>query len=128
MNPTHKLILYGSLGFLGLSLVLPGLVEMFKSQPGSASGLIPETIAANNQLRALNGMMLGIGVLALWACYDLEGSRVLVLIVGGLLVPIVIARLYSVLVDGYPGLMTLLYLAIEACLCSVFLLWPPPGE
>ena len=126
MTILHKLVLLASLGFLGVSLVLPGLIEMFKLQPGSP-GLIPETVNAKNQLRALNGLMTGLGFLALWACVDLERSRILVLALGGILLLVVIARLYSFFIDGPPGLMTWVYVIIEFLLAVIFIIWPP-GE
>lgn len=70
MTIIHKLILYGLLGLLGASLVIPGLIEMLKQQPG-IPGLAPVTPDAKNQFRALNGMMVGVGIIALWACLDL---------------------------------------------------------
>jgi len=65
-------------------------------------------------------------MLALWACWDLERSRMLVMGLGLVLLVVVIARLYSLLVDGPPGAMSVTYLGIEAVLGGVFLFWPPP--
>ncbi len=124
MSLLHKLVLLASLGFLGLSLVIPGLMEMFKLQPGS-SDLLPETVSAKNQLRALNGMMTGFGFLALWACVDLEHSRILVLALGSMLLLVVIARFYSFFVDGLSDLMSWDYVIIELLLAIVFITWPP---
>ncbi len=124
MSLLHKLVLLASLGFLGLSLVIPGLMEMFKLQPGS-SDLLPETVSAKNQLRALNGMMTGFGFLALWACVDLEHSRILVLALGIMLLLVVIARFYSFFVDGLSDLMSWVYVIIELLLAIVFITWPP---
>ena len=126
MSILHKLVLFASLGFLGTSLVIPGLLEMFKLQAG-IPGLLPETVNAKNQLRALNGLMTGLGFLALWACVDLERSRILVLALGGILLLVVIARFYSFFVDGLPGLMTRVYVIIEFLLAVIFIAWPP-GE
>lgn len=126
MSLLHKLVLLASLGFLGLSLVIPGLIEIFKLQPGSP-GLLPETVNTKNQLRALNGMMAGFGFIALWACVDLENSRTLVLSLGSMLFLVVIARIYSFFVDGMPDLMTWVYVIIEIFLALVFIIWPP-GE
>lgn len=124
MSLLHKLLLYASLGFLGISLVVPGLIEIIKNQPGSA-GLTPDTIDAKNQFRALNGMMTGIGLLALAACFDLEKARYLVLALGGILLLVFMARMYSILTDGLPGLMTGVYAAVELLLAIIFLMWPP---
>lgn len=121
----HKLVLYGLLGFLGVSLLLPGLIELFKVQPGS-SDLVLATTDARNQFRALHAMMAGLGMLACWACLDIEGSRSLVLGLGVIMAMLVIGRSYSIIVDGMPGTMSLVYLVAEFTLALVFLLWPPP--
>ena len=121
----HKLVLYGLLGFLGISLLLPGLMELFKVQLGS-SDMVLTTTDARNQFRALHGMMAGLGILAFWACMDIEGSRNLVLGLGVIMAMLVMARVYSLLVDGMPGTMSMLYLFSELALALVFLLWPPP--
>jgi Domain of unknown function (DUF4345) len=125
MTLLHKALLYGLLGFLSISLVLPGLVELCKSQPGSP-GLVPSSLDAKNQFRALQGMMVGVGALALWACLDLEHARMLVLALGVVMSVLVAARLYSLMVDGMPGFMTLIYLAVEGGMAVAFLIWPPP--
>ena len=122
----HKLLLYVLLGFLGISLVFPGLMELLKVQPGN-SAFVLTTTDAKNQFRALHGMMAGLGILALWACLDLEGSRMIVLGLGVIMAMLVIARGYSVVMDGMPGMMSLVYLGAELGLALVFLLWPPPA-
>ena len=121
----HKLVLYALLGSLGVSLLLPGLMELFKVQPGS-SDLVLTTTDARNQFRALHGMMAGLGILAFWACLDIEGSRSLVLGLGVIMAMLVIARGYSIIVDGIPGKMSMVYFVTELALALVFLLWPPP--
>ena len=121
----HKLILYTGLGILGVSLLFPGLVGIFKSDIGAA-WLVAENIDARNHLRALNAMMAALGVLALWACYDLETSRSIVVALGVIMAFLVIARVYSIVIDGMPGLMTNIYLAVETLLAALFLAWPPP--
>jgi len=125
MGMLHKMVLYGLLGFLSISLVVPGLVELFKPQPGSP-GMVLASLDAKNQFRALQGMMVGLGILALWACLDLEHAHMLVLTLGVVLSVPVVARLYSLVVDGMPGFMTLVYLAVEGVMAVVFLIWPPP--
>ena len=122
----HKLVLYALLGFLGISLVFPGLMELFKVQPGSPDSMLTTT-DARNQFRALHGMMVGLGILALWACLDIESSRGLVLGLGVIMAMLVIARGYSIFVDGMPGMMNLVYLVVELALAMVFVLWPPPS-
>ncbi len=121
----HKFVLYGLLGFLGISLLLPGLIELFKVRPGN-SGILSTNTDARNQFRALHGMMAGLGILAFWACLDIEGSRNLVLGLGVIMAMLVIARGYSIIVDGLPGTMSMVYLVVELTLALVFLLWPPP--
>ena len=124
MSLLHKLLLYSSLGFVGISLVIPGLIEIIKTQPGSP-GLVPETMDAKNQFRALNGMMTGIGLMALAACIELEKARFLVLALGGILLLVFAARMYSIIIDGNPGLMTIVYATVELLLALIFLMWPP---
>jgi uncharacterized protein DUF4345 len=120
----HKLVLYAALGFLGISLLGPGLWEMFKNQPGNLN-IVADSSDAKSQLRALNGMMAGLGIMALWACYDLENSRHMVIFLGVVLFLVAVARIFSMLVDGLPGISTFLYTGIELLLSGVFLLWPP---
>ena len=124
MSLLHKLLLYSSLGFVGISLVIPGLIEIIKTQPGSP-GLVPETMDAKNQFRALNGMMSGIGLMALAACIELEKARFLVLALGGILLLVFAARMYSIIIDGNPGSMTIVYATVELLLAIIFLMWPP---
>ncbi len=81
---------------------------------------------AKNQFRALHGMMAGLGILALWACLDIEGARALVMGLGVIMATLVVARGYSIIVDGMPGTMSMVYLVVELTLALVFLLWPPP--
>ena len=118
-------VLYCLLGLLGVSLVFPGLAGTFRPGIGH-TWLIAESADARNHLRGLNAMMAGLGMVALWACWDLESSRQIVLGLGVVLAVIVVARLYSLLIDGLPGATTLTYLVIEVLLAAVFLLWPPP--
>ena len=121
----HKFVLYGLLGFLGISLLLPGLMELFKMRPGS-SGILLTNTDARNQFRALHGMMAGLGILAFWACLNIEGARSLVLGLGVIMATLVVARGYSIIVDGIPGKMSMVYFVTELALALVFLLWPPP--
>ncbi len=125
MTLVHRLVLYGCLGVLGLSLVVPGIMGVFRPTTGSA-WLVAETVDAKSHLRALNAMMAALGGVALWACVDLEHARPLVLALGGVMAALVVARLVSLVADGLPGASTLLYLAVEAIFAAVFLLWPPP--
>lgn len=125
MSFTHKLVLYGLLGFLGLSLLIPGLIELLKPKIGS-SGLSAETLDAQNHLRAVSAMIAALGAIALWACFDLEHQRRLVLALGVVMAFLAIGRVYSLIVDGLPGPVSLAYLAIESLMAWVFLAWPPP--
>lgn len=124
MSITHKLVLYAALLFVGSSLVVPGLLEMIKSQAG-IPGLVPETAVAKNQFRALQGMMVGLGLLALWACLDLSGAKKLVMAIGLVLLVVALARIYSFWRDGLPGAAVWLYGALELLFAGLFLLWPP---
>lgn len=124
MALAHKVLLCAALIFLGISLIIPGLIEVLKPQPG-IPGLIPETLSAKNQLRALNAVMTAVGFLALWACFDLENAQTLILVLGSILLLVSAARIYSILVDGDPGFMSRIYLLIELGLAALFLIWPP---
>ncbi|MFQ5775528.1 MAG: DUF4345 domain-containing protein [Kiloniellaceae bacterium] len=125
MSTAHMGVLYSLLGLLGLSLVGPGLAGAFRPGIGR-TWLIAEAADARNHLRGLNAMMAALGMVALWACWDLERSRPLVLALGIVMAVLVVARVYSLLIDGRPGGTTLTYLAVEILLAAVFLLWPPP--
>ncbi len=126
MTLAHKIVLWGLLGFLGLSLLVPGVMNVVRKDEGTG-WLIAETVDAKNHLRALNAMMAALGLVALWACWDLERARIAVLGLGVVMAALVAARVYSLVVDGMPGPMTLVYLACEALMAAVFLVWPPPG-
>ena len=126
MSAAHMSVLYALLSLLGVSLIFPGLSGVFRPNIGR-TWLIAEKADAKNHLRGLNAMMAALGMVALWACWDLEGSRLLVLALGVVMVMLVVARLYSWLIDGPPGSTSQTYLVIEALLAAVFLLWPPPG-
>ena len=127
MTPAHALTLYVLLGLLGLSLIIPGLLGMFRLSEGS-KWLFAETVDARNHLRALNGMMTAVGIIALWACWDITGARGLVIGLGIVMAALVVARLYSLVIDGLPGGMTILYLAVEVLMATIFLAWPPPAR
>ncbi len=91
MTPAHALTLYVLLGLLGLSLIIPGLLGMFRLSEGS-KWLFAETVDARNHLRALNGMMTAVGIIALWACWDITGARGLVIGLGIVMAALVVAR------------------------------------
>lgn len=124
MSLVHQFILYLALGLLGSSLILPGIMEFFKAQAGN-SHIMAMDVDGKNQFRALNAMMLGVGCMAFWSCIELEQSRNLVLALGGILLIVANARLYSYVIDGTPGYATLLYTAVEVCLALLFIIWPP---
>ncbi len=126
MSTVHMAVLYTLLGLLGLSLIGPGLAEVFRPGIGR-TWLIAEAADARNHLRGLNAIMAALGMIALWACWDLANSRLLVLALGVAMAALVVARLYSLLVDGPPGSTALVYLSVEALLGGVFLMWPPPA-
>jgi len=126
MTLVHELVLYAALGVLGVSLVIPGVAGVLKPGIGR-TWLVAETVDAKNHLRALNAMMAVLGAVALYACWELERSRSLVLVLGAVMAALVVARITSLIVDGRPGIWTLVYLAVEAVLAAVFIGWPPPG-
>ena len=125
MTPAHALTLYFFLGLLGVSLIIPGLMGVFRLSEGS-KWLFAETVDARNHLRALNGMMTALGLVALWACWDITEARGLVIVLGLVMVALVIARIYSMVIDGLPGGLTMLYLIVEVLMATIFLTWPPP--
>ncbi len=125
MSTVHMAVLYSLLGLLGLSLIGPGLSGAFRPGIGR-TWLIAEAPDARNHLRGLNAMMAALGMIALWACWDIENARSLVLALGLVMAVLILTRLYSLLVDGPPGSTTLVYLGVETLLCGVFLGWPPP--
>jgi hypothetical protein len=91
MSALHQLILYVSLGFLGLSLLIPGFMDTFWVTTGR-KWLAAADVNAKNHLRALNAMMAAVGLMALSACWDLAAARPLVTALGTLMVFIVVAR------------------------------------
>ena len=125
MSVLHQAILYGALMLLGLSLVIPGLVDALRPTTGS-KWLIAADVDAKGHLRGLNGMMTAIGAIALWACWDLQNARSLVEALGAVMVFVAAARIYSMAVDGFPNLSGKLYVSVEAALGGIFLAWPPP--
>jgi len=125
MSIAHMGVLYALLGSLGIGLLGPGLAGMLRLAIGR-TWLIADATDARNHLRGLNAMMAALGMIALWACWDIERSRMLVLALGVVMAVIVAARLYSLLVDGPPGMTAMTYLAVEAVMGAVFLFWPPP--
>ena len=125
MSAGHMAVLYSLLVLLGLSLIGPGLAGAFRPRVG-LTWLIAEATDAKSHLRGLNAMMAALGMVALWACWDLENARGQVLALGLVMAVLVVTRLYSLLLDGPPGSHTLIYLGLEALLAGVFLGWPPP--
>jgi hypothetical protein len=126
MTLVHQVTLYLSLGFLGFSLLIPGLAGVFQATTGH-KWLVARNVDAANHLRALNGMMAALGMISLWTCWDLPRARVLVEVLGALMVFLVIARVFSTVVDGVPGRASKIYLGVEAMLGAIFLAWPPPA-
>jgi len=125
MSAVHQAILYVSLVFLGVNLIVPGLMDALRPTTGS-KWLIAADVGAKGHLRGLNGMMTAIGAIALWACWDLPNAGPLVEALGAVMVFVAAARIYSMVVDGFPNLTGKLYLGIEAALGAIFLGWPPP--
>lgn len=126
MSAAHMAVLYSLLVLLGVSLIGPGLLGAFRPRVGRI-WLIAEATGAKSHLRGLNAMTAGLGMVALWACWDLENARGMVLALGLVMAVLVVARLYSILLDGLPDSHTLIYLGVELLLAAVFLGWPPPA-
>jgi len=125
MSMAHRVILSACLGVLGLSLLVPGLLNVLRPGTGTP-GLVATNADAANHVRALNGMMAAVGAGALWACLDLPRARQLIVALGVLMAALVLARAYSIATDGMPGLATRLYLIVELLFGLVFLGWAPP--
>ena len=125
MSAAHMAVLYSLLVLLGLSLIGPGLAGAFRPGVGRI-WLIADAPDAKSHLRGLNAMMAALGMVALWACWDLENARGQVLALGLVMAVLVVTRLYSFLIDGPPGSHTIIYLGVEVLLAAVFLGWPPP--
>lgn len=125
MTLIHRIVLYGLLGILGISLVSSGVAELFRTSDGKA-WLVAETPDADSQLRAFNGMMAGLGLIAFWCLFNLQNARTLVMALGVILIPVIIGRIYAIIEDGMPGTMTWVYLCIEIVMVLAFLIWPPP--
>lgn len=126
MSAAHMGVLYALLGLLAVSLIGPGVAGAFRRRVGHA-WVIAEVPDARSHLRGLNAMMAALGMMALWACWDLERARLLVMGLGLVMAVVALARVYSLLVDGPPGGPTMAYLVMEGGLAAVFLAWPPPS-
>ncbi|MCU7829437.1 MAG: DUF4345 domain-containing protein [Candidatus Thiodiazotropha sp. (ex Myrtea sp. 'scaly one' KF741663)] len=125
MRKLHKWVLTVLLFIFGLSLLVPGLVEMFTLTLAVTD---ERAISQINQSRALHGMMAGLGLLSCMACFYLEQARILVMGIGFTLVLVVVGRLYSLFIDGLPDKVTFFYLVIETFLALFFLFLPPPAN
>ncbi|MCU7845977.1 MAG: DUF4345 domain-containing protein [Candidatus Thiodiazotropha sp. (ex Monitilora ramsayi)] len=123
MRKLHKWILTALLLLFGLSLLIPGMIEMLRLEIVNSAA---ESISQVNQHRALHGMMAGLGLLACMACFRLEQAKLLVVGIGFTLLLVAGGRIYSLFIDGQPGFSMFFYLAIELLLAVVFLFFPPP--
>jgi len=127
VDAIHRLMLYTLLAMAAAGLVLPGVINISRSD-GGHSDLVAKTADARNHLRGLNGMLAAIGIIALWAMIDIQRSRNLVMALGVVMAGVVLARLFSLIKDGAPAPITWFYLAVEAVMAVVFLGFPPPGN
>ena len=84
---------------LGLSLVIPGLVDALRPTTGTR-WLIAADVDAKGHLRGLNGMMAAIGVIALWACCDLQNARSLVEALGAVMVLVAVLKICATACSG----------------------------
>ena len=124
MTKFNRVVFYGLLGLLGADLLISGLMGVFAPGTGD-SRLVAQSVEARNQLRAFYGMMAALGALALRSCFDLVRFRHVICALGVVMALVVVARIYSLIVDGRPGGMFLLYLAVEGLMAVVFLAWAP---
>lgn len=125
MTLFHKYTLSLLLLFLGLSLIIPGMINMLRpSLEGDV--IFAETISGKNHLRAVNAMIASIGFLAILACIDIVHSRQMVIGLGIILLFLAAARSYSIIIDGIPSYSFIIYLIIESIMATLFILWPPP--
>lgn len=124
MQNIHKWMLTALLMSFGMSLLVPGLIEMFSTMLTVTD---METLSQINQRRALYGMMAGLGLVSCMACYRLAQARILVIGIGSTLALVVVGRLYSLLIDGLPDGVTFFYLFVETLLAVIFLRLPPPA-
>lgn len=122
---SHKLILRLTLFFLCLSLMLPGLWEVFRSAP-TQSGLVPQNVDALSQLRAYNGMVAAVGFVAGISIFNLEHNRTLIIALATIMLFIAISRTMSLFLDGVPGLLTFAYIPVELLIGIILLLFLPP--
>jgi len=124
MPLSHKVILYVTLSFLCISLMGPGLWEIFRNTPGSP-GLMAQHVDALNQLRAYNGMLTAIGLMSGLAIIKVERNRTLVFTLAIILIFLAFSRIVSILIDGIPGIMTLTYLVMEVLIAVILLVFMP---
>ncbi|WP_250658310.1 DUF4345 domain-containing protein [Alkalimarinus coralli] len=122
----HHIILYIALIFLGGSLLVPGLMSILS--PIWEGTPLTIGVDVRNQMRALNGMVTAVGAISFWCCFNLQDKRQLVRALGLILLFAGLAKVYSMLVDGVPGLYSSIYLIAEFSLAFLFLVWPPKGE
>jgi hypothetical protein len=123
MTKFNRVTLYSLLGLLGADLLVSGLFGVFAPGTGDTR-LVAQSVEAMNQLRAFYGMMAGLGAVALRSCFDLVRFRHVIGALGMVMALVVVARTYSLFVDGRPGGMFFLYLAVEALMGIVFLTRP----
>jgi len=124
MTKFKRVILYGLLGLLGADLLISGLLGVFAPGTGDTR-LVAQSVEARNQLRAFYGMMAALGAVALRSCFDLVRFRHVINASGLVMALVAVARTYSLIVDGRPGGMFFLYLAVEALMSVIFLTWAP---
>lgn len=124
MPLSHKLILYVTLAFLCLSLMGPGLWELFRNSPGSP-GLVAQHVDALNQLRAYNGMVTAVGFMSGFAMIKIEQNRTLVFTLAIIMLFLATSRIISILIDGVPGFVALSYLGVEILIAVILFIFLP---
>ena len=123
----HKLILYITLGFLCLSLMLPGLWEVLRSTPNQ-SGLVAQHVDALHQLRAYNGMVAAVGFISGITIFNLERNRDLIIVLAMIMLFLATSRTISLFFDGVPGLLTLVYILTEILIAMILFVFLPPNK
>jgi len=124
MTKFNRVTICSLLGLLGADLLVSGLFGVFAPGTGDTR-LVAQSVEARNQLRAFYGMMAALGAVALRSCFDLVRFRHVISALGIVLALVVVARTYSLIVDGRPGGMFFLYPAVEVIMSVIFLTLAP---
>jgi uncharacterized membrane protein len=89
-------------------------------------GLIGQHVDAINQLRAYNAMVAAVGFISGIAIFNIEQNRNLILVLAIIMTFLALSRLISVLIDGVPGSLILIYMGVESLIAVMLLVFMPP--